>query len=76
MMRPIISAKSIGKNIRKNENGKYSWKLLGYAKQSAIDAFKTTWKFVVGKTSEVAGDLNCNKISNKITKNLKDLTTE
>ena len=42
MMRPITSAKGIGKNIRKNQNGKYSWKLLGYAKQSAIDAFKTT----------------------------------
>ena len=32
MMLPIISAKSIGKNIRKKQNGKYSQKLLGYAK--------------------------------------------
>ena len=76
MMLPIISAKSIGKNIRKNQNGKYSQKLLGYAKQSATDAFKTARKFVVEKTSEVVGDLNCNKISNKITKNLKNLTTQ
>ena len=39
--------KNIGKNISKNLSGKYSPKLLVQAKQSAVDALKTTSKRVV-----------------------------
>ena len=34
-------ANNIGKNISKNESGKYSQKSLDHAKQSTTDAFKT-----------------------------------
>ena len=37
-------AKNMGKKIIKNLSGKYSQKLLDYAKQSATDALKTTSK--------------------------------
>ena len=43
--------KSIGKNISKNLNGKYSQKRLDHAKQSAIDALKTTSKIIIKKNS-------------------------
>ena len=44
-------SKSIGKNISKNLNGKYSQKRLDHAKQSAIDALKTTSKIIIQKNS-------------------------
>ena len=43
--------KSIGENISKNLNGKYSQKRLDHAKQSAIDALKTTSKIIIQKNS-------------------------
>ena len=36
--------KNVGENIGKNLSGKYSQKLLDYAKQSARDVFKTASK--------------------------------
>ena len=66
---------NIGKNISKNLSGKYTSgmlamreKLLGHAKQSATDAFKTASRRVIQKTAEATGDLIGNKIANKITK--------
>ena len=59
--------KNIGKNINKILIGRYSQKLLDYAKQSATDALKTISKRVLQKTAEVTGDLIGNKIANKIT---------
>ena len=41
--------KNIGKNVSKNLSGKYSQKLLGHAKQSAVDAFKTASKRAIQK---------------------------
>ena len=38
---------NIGKNISKNLSGKYSQKLLDYAKKSATDVLKTSSKRVI-----------------------------
>ena len=57
--------KNIGKYINKNLSSKYSKNFLDHAKQSATDALKTTSKRAI---QEVTGDLNDNKISNRITK--------
>ena len=58
----------IGKNISKSLRSKYSQELLDHAKQSAADAFKTSWKRVILKTTEATGDLIGNKIDYKITR--------
>ena len=47
---------------------KYNPKLLDQAKQSATDALKTDWKRAIQKTARSTGDLNGNKIADKITK--------
>ena len=60
--------KDIGINISKSMSGKYSLKLLGNAKQSAIDAVKTSSKRVIKKPAEATGALTGNKIANKISK--------
>ena len=60
--------KNIGISISKNLSGKYNKKLLGHAKQSATNVFKTAPKRAIQKTAEAAGDLIGNKIANKITK--------
>ena len=39
--------KNIVKNTSKNVSGKYSWKLLDQAKESATDTLKTTSKIVI-----------------------------
>ena len=44
-------AKNIGKNVSKNWSGKYSQKLLDYAKKSATDALKTSSKRAIQKNS-------------------------
>ena len=62
--------KSIGKDI--NLSGKYSQKLLDYAKQSATDALKTASKRVIQKSVEAAGNLTNDKIANRITGVLKN----
>ena len=68
----MFFAKSIGKNVAKNVSkilcSKYGQKPIDHAKQSTTDAIKTASKAVTEKTSEAAGDLNGNKIADKITK--------
>ena len=79
-----IWIKILVKNISKNLNGKYSEKLLYYAKQSAADTLQTSSKRVIQKTAEVTNDLIGNQIANKITKvwtnsrqnNLETVTNE
>ena len=63
-------------------SGKYSpvmlaarQEVLGHAKQSVTDAFKTASKRAIQKI-EVTGDLTGNKIANKITKLSKKFTTK
>ena len=65
--------KIIVKNISKNLCGKYSQKLLDYAKQSTIDALKAISKKVIQKTAEPTGNLIGNKNADKITKISKTL---
>ena len=55
--------KNVDKNISKNLSGKYSQKPLDHAKQSAIDALKTTSKRAIQRTAEATGDLIRNKIA-------------
>ena len=54
----VNMGKNIGKNIGKNLTGSYSPRLLAirqtYAKQSAIDAFKTASRRTTLKTEETA----------------------
>ena len=59
--------RSVVKNMSKNLSTKYGQKRLIHAKQSAIDALKTTSKRAIQKTAEVAGDLIGKKIVDKIT---------
>ena len=47
--------------------GKYGKKLMGTATKTGIDAAKTASKRVIQKTEEAIGDLNGNKIADKIT---------
>ena len=47
---------------------KYNPKLFDQAKQSARDALKTDSKRTIHKTARATGDLNGNKIVDKITK--------
>ena len=69
--------KNTVKNISKSLNSEYSQKLLDHAKQSATDAFKTSSKRVIKKTAEVTRDeITGNEITDKITKFLKNVTTE
>ena len=78
--------KNTGKNISKNLSGKYSPGMLAtrqkfhdQAKQSATDAFKTTSKRAIQKTSEATGNVIGNKIGNKITavwKNSETVTND
>ena len=49
---------------------------LDHAKQSATDAFKTGSKSAIQKTAAATGDLIHNKISDRITKVSKKLTTK
>ena len=60
--------RNISKNIIKNLSSKHSQKLIDYAKQSAIYAFKTATKRAIQKTAEATGDLIGNKIADKITR--------
>ena len=63
--------KSIGKNVSKTLNSKYSQKFLNHAKQSAADAFKTSYIRVIQKTAEATSDLTGNKIADKNYKSQK-----
>ena len=59
--------KNVGKNTRKNFGSKCSPKRPDHAKQSAVDALKTTSKKVqFKKRAEATGDLIGNKIDDKI----------
>ena len=70
-------AKNMGKNTGKNLNYKYSQKLLDHAKQSAIDAHRTTSKRAIQNTAEAIGDLIGDKIADKVsrTSSLNSLET-
>ena len=48
-------------------SGEYGQNLFDHAKQFATDAFKTSSKRVIQKTTEATGDLIGNKIANRIT---------
>ena len=50
-------AKNMGKTISKNLSGKHSQKILDHAKQSAIDALKTSSKRVIQKRAAAIGDV-------------------
>ena len=63
-----IMGKNIGKNISKNVSGKYSQKPIDHANQFVTDAFKTTSKRAMQKTTEETGDLIGKEIVDKITK--------
>ena len=53
--------------VAKNLNNKYGQKLADSAKKSATDAFKIASKRAIQKTAEATGDLEGNKIADKIT---------
>ena len=59
---------NISKNVSKNLSHKYTQTLLDHAKQSTIDALKTTSKRLIQRVLEATGDLIGNKIANRITK--------
>ena len=58
---------SFAKNMGKSLSNKYDQKLLDSAKKSTTDAIKTASKRAIQKTAEATGDLNGNKIADKIT---------
>ena len=58
---------SFTKNMGKGLSNKYCQKLIDSAKKSTTDAIKTASKTVIQKTTEATGDLNGNKIADKIT---------
>ena len=60
--------RKIGKNISKSLSSKCSQNMFDHAKQSATDVLKTASKKVIQKTAEATGDLNGNKIADRITK--------
>ena len=64
---PKNMGKNIGKNISKSLIGKQGQKL-DQAKQSAIDAIKTSSKRIIQKTAKATGHLIGGKIANRITK--------
>ena len=66
---------SFAKNIGKNLSNKYSQKIIDTTKKSAMDAIKTVLKRTIQKTTEASGDLNGNKIADKIT-NISKKSTE
>ena len=69
--------KSIGNNISKNLSGKYSQKLLDYAKQSATNALKTTSKIGIKKKQEqMVIFLIGNNIANVVNRSYDGKTTE
>ena len=72
-------AKNLGKNIGKSVNkivsGKYSQNFFDHAKQSGPDAFKTTLKSVIQKTTETTGDLIRNEITDMVAKSNDDKIT-
>ena len=45
------------KNISQHLSGKYNQKLLDHSKESATDPLKNSWKWVIQKAVEAAGDL-------------------
>ena len=62
------NVQNISKNVSKNLSHKYTQTLLDHAKQSTIDALKTTSKRLIQRVLEATGDLIGNKIANRITK--------
>ena len=68
----------IGKIVSKKLSGKYSQKILGHAKQSATDAFKTASKRTIEKTAVATGDFGNKiaKIITKVSKNSQQINSE
>ena len=64
----LFFAENMGKNVGKNIGNKCCQKLLDDAEQLDTDAFKTTSKRTIQKTSEATSGLIGNKIPEKITK--------
>ena len=60
----------------KNLSSKYGQKLLDNEKKSTTGAIKTASKRAIQKTAESNGDLNGNKIADKITSVSKNSPTE
>ena len=58
--------------IKINISGKYSQKLLNHGKQSALDVLKTASEKSIQKAAEATGNLIGKKITNKITKVLRN----
>ena len=56
---------SFAKNMGKSLSNKYGQKLIDSAKKSTADAIKTASKRAIQKTTEAAGDLIGNKITDK-----------
>ena len=54
--------------FEKDSGKKYAQKRLDHAKQSVIDAIKTSSKTVIQKTAEATGNLISNKNAKRITK--------
>ena len=58
---------SFVKNMGKHLSSKYGQKLPDSPKKSTTDAIKTASKRAILKTAEATGDLNGNKIADKVT---------
>ena len=65
-------SKYIGKNIGSNLSSRYSQDFLDHAIQFATDTFKTAQKRTILTSREATGDLIGSKITNKITKVLRN----
>ena len=57
---------SFAKNIGKNLSNKYSQKIIDTTKRSAPNVIKTASQRAIQKTAEATGDLDCNKVADKI----------
>ena len=72
-------AKNMGTHatkVAKNVSNKYSQKLFDSTKKSTTDAIKTASMREIQKTAEATGDLNGNKIADKITNISKNSFTK
>ena len=63
------------KNINKSFSSKYSQKLSDHARQSAVDALKSSSKRAVQETAKATGGLIADNIADKTT-SLKYFTTQ
>ena len=64
------------KNMGKPLSNKYGQKRFNSTKKAKMDAIKASSKRAIQKTTEATGNLNGNKIADKITRVLKKSSTE